>query len=314
MAKGALPSRTRIIAYWQSEEGRARWRFKEWAGSDCCFCCGAPHPQRAHIVPRQRGGPNVVENLVLLCKACHEDSPDSTDPRHLLEWIDGGPPAMARANARLALELEQFGDHVLEDLARVDEELVNRYVREALGSFGMHGFGTSPGTIARVLKVVHERLDAERLIPAADDASRIEKAEKGVGLYHEVWLNDTFDHAAKALFRIVRSAEDDYPGVPRLLYVDVHGHRDESGEFDDEIRQLDEFVRTTLALYVTSYPMLLTGEQGENPQQRNDVPERITVLGRGATGGKRASVRAQLLAARLAETVDTLRPPDVPST
>ncbi|WP_188189531.1 HNH endonuclease [Nonomuraea sp. SYSU D8015] len=31
--------------------------------------------ERAHVVPRSRGGSDTCENLVLLCKPCHTDSP-----------------------------------------------------------------------------------------------------------------------------------------------------------------------------------------------------------------------------------------------
>jgi hypothetical protein len=42
--------------------------------------------ERAHIVPYALGGGNQVSNYLLLCKQCHRDSPDTTNPRFLLQW------------------------------------------------------------------------------------------------------------------------------------------------------------------------------------------------------------------------------------
>lgn len=40
-----------------------------------CFACGIfHHLHRAHIVPISSGGPNTVENIHLLCEACHSRS------------------------------------------------------------------------------------------------------------------------------------------------------------------------------------------------------------------------------------------------
>ena len=42
---------------------------------DGCFACGdGRYLERAHIQPHSKGGSGAVENLHLLCKACHFES------------------------------------------------------------------------------------------------------------------------------------------------------------------------------------------------------------------------------------------------
>lgn len=42
--------------------------------------------ERAHIVPYSLGGSNHVSNYLLLCRQCHRDAPDTTNPRFILQW------------------------------------------------------------------------------------------------------------------------------------------------------------------------------------------------------------------------------------
>ncbi len=40
-----------------------------------------------HIIPRSLGGEGKPSNFVILCKQCHEDSPDVADPEIIWDWI-----------------------------------------------------------------------------------------------------------------------------------------------------------------------------------------------------------------------------------
>ena len=51
-----------------------------------CFECGVlcdPKPERAHIIAKCDGGPDTVDNLVLVCHWCHV----LTDGRTKDEWM-----------------------------------------------------------------------------------------------------------------------------------------------------------------------------------------------------------------------------------
>lgn len=252
-------------------------------------------------MPRQLGGADQVENLVLLCKDCHRDSPDSADPTHLLQWIVSGPSGLARANARFAPEFERYPEGMLDDLARVGDDVLDRYLREELASYGTHGFEVSTGTVAQALRAVHHRLDSEGAIPpSVEERSQVERTDKGIALYHRIWQHETFHDAVKVLFRLLRWAEDEWPGAPRHLYLDIDGHRNDAGGFDTDMYELQfEFVTKFLSRFLTTFGTPLSGGRVKVATQHNDVPEYFIIVGRGATGRARASVRAEILATRL---------------
>lgn len=75
---------------------------KQWAAIHAskqgpCRCCGAPPPNTLHhVIPRDRFGDDVAENLVPVCWSCH-DLIERRDPaacRTLVEslWRDGQEP------------------------------------------------------------------------------------------------------------------------------------------------------------------------------------------------------------------------------
>lgn len=42
---------------------------------------------RCHIVPHQAGGSDEPSNLFLMCKECHEESPDTLNPQNFFKWV-----------------------------------------------------------------------------------------------------------------------------------------------------------------------------------------------------------------------------------
>lgn len=61
----------------------------DWAEADThCWRCGCErHLERCHIVPDSLGGADAPENIVLLCKRCHAEGPNVTDPDIMWDWI-----------------------------------------------------------------------------------------------------------------------------------------------------------------------------------------------------------------------------------
>jgi 5-methylcytosine-specific restriction endonuclease McrA len=45
-----------------------------WERDDhCCIWCGSPYANpEAHFIPRSRGGLGIEENVVTLCRLCHD--------------------------------------------------------------------------------------------------------------------------------------------------------------------------------------------------------------------------------------------------
>lgn len=61
----------------------------DWSEADIrCWRCGCQkHLERCHIVPDALGGKDCPENIVLLCKRCHAEGPNVTDPEIMWDWI-----------------------------------------------------------------------------------------------------------------------------------------------------------------------------------------------------------------------------------
>ncbi|QII47414.1 HNH endonuclease [Bacillus paralicheniformis] len=53
-----------------------------------CWRCGyKARLERCHIVPESLGGGDSADNLVLLCKRCHIENPNVSDPEIMWDWI-----------------------------------------------------------------------------------------------------------------------------------------------------------------------------------------------------------------------------------
>lgn len=98
-----------------------------------------------------------------------------------------------------------------------------------------------------------------------------------VSLYHIVHAEDTFADAAQAVFALLKSAQEQYPDWPRVLYVDILGHTGDRAGFDADFYEFQqEFIFATVAPFVTALdlPMLSVF----NPEvQRNDLPDALAV-------------------------------------
>ena len=92
---------------------KRKMMLQDW-GEPCCWACGwykndqadygvshftnpleswdrAVGLEKCHIVPHMLGGSNDPSNLVLLCKKCHKDAPDTKNPRHMFRFIGKRP-------------------------------------------------------------------------------------------------------------------------------------------------------------------------------------------------------------------------------
>ena len=99
---------------------------------------------------------------------------------------------------------------------------------------------------------------------------------KPIAIYHEMRRRDGFEETAGTLWCLVRTAAQEYPEVPRRLYIDIEGHsrKDARDEYDDEATELIGFVRGALGPYLTETPW---GRTDENAPQSEDLPEVIMI-------------------------------------
>lgn len=97
-----------------------------------------------------------------------------------------------------------------------------------------------------------------------------------VALSHVVEPEDTFEDAAGALFALLRDAQARFPDWPRVLYLDVHGHRGAAAGFDADFYEFQqEFLFSVVAPFVSALETPLTGGLVNPEPQRNDLPDRL---------------------------------------
>jgi hypothetical protein len=101
--------------------------------------------------------------------------------------------------------------------------------------------------------------------------------DSGVALYHVVLPHEGFEDAARALFRLVRRAQDVTPGGRRTLYLDIEGHRQNDRRFDADMRELQqEFLLDVLAPFLTAAHCPLVTFRNPQPQD-DDIPEDLII-------------------------------------
>ena len=93
------------------DTGKSIAVIEDW-GEPCCFACNAPlfdedddietpslhdlwenkthaihYAERAHIVPRAKGGKAEASNMFCLCQRCHHESPDTIYATEFFRWV-----------------------------------------------------------------------------------------------------------------------------------------------------------------------------------------------------------------------------------
>lgn len=77
-----------IVAYWSEHEDESGLSVDFSEAFERCWRCGYKRKlEHCHIVPASRGGEDIPSNFVLLCKDCHKDAPNVTDPEIMWDWL-----------------------------------------------------------------------------------------------------------------------------------------------------------------------------------------------------------------------------------
>ena len=122
--KRTYRTRLQIARYWMEWEitngqlapfASQAWDYDEAA----CMACGwafipanwnKSSLERCHIIPRYKGGSDEVDNLVLMCSACHARHPDWLEPEQTFKWMK------ARQNAWITDLMEFAGMNIRENI------------------------------------------------------------------------------------------------------------------------------------------------------------------------------------------------------
>lgn len=100
---------------------------------------------------------------------------------------------------------------------------------------------------------------------------------KGMVIYHIVYENEDFENSAQVLFDLIKQAQKNSPNQKRILYLDIEGHRNKKGGFDNDMYELQRhFILKFLMPYLNSVYMPLISIKNMN-LQRNDIPHELQI-------------------------------------
>jgi len=107
--------------------------------------------------------------------------------------------------------------------------------------------------------------------------SRIEPDERTIAIYHNVYEHEGFDTTAQTLFKLVKSAEQEFPGRKRRLFLDIEGHKNSEGGFDSEMMEIQaKFLTEVLSPHLSEFSTPLGHCVNPKPQD-NDIPPALVV-------------------------------------
>jgi len=145
----------------------------DWCDANVrCWRCARKKKtlERCHIIPESLGGTGDVNNLILLCKDCHQESPDVLESKYIWEWIKN-----TKADYYNLWDIQKsfseyekiYGETVdvsllkaipeksknSNDLVEVATSIFSSSLKSAFKSAGTHfGVGFSTGTRTFILK------------------------------------------------------------------------------------------------------------------------------------------------------------------
>ena len=99
-----------------------------------------------------------------------------------------------------------------------------------------------------------------------------------VSIYTIVTSTMEFAEAAQIAFHALKDAQERFPDWPRIFYLDIEGHRKVDRSFtEDWIEFQQEFWFATLAPFLTSFDLPLTGPLVNPEPQKNNVPDSLDI-------------------------------------
>ena len=79
---------SQAVDYWSKRIDECGLSVDWYEAHTHCWRCGCEkNLERCHIIPDSLGGEDAPHNIVLLCKRCHVDGPNVTDPEIMWDWI-----------------------------------------------------------------------------------------------------------------------------------------------------------------------------------------------------------------------------------
>ena len=87
-SKATKAKHAKIVTYWFSRVYEGDMAVDESEAHELCWRCAEKRLlEMSHIIPKSLGGGLGPENLVLLCKQCHKENPNTSDRTAMWAWL-----------------------------------------------------------------------------------------------------------------------------------------------------------------------------------------------------------------------------------
>lgn len=94
--------------------------------------------------------------------------------------------------------------------------------------------------------------------------------KKRLAIYHDMHVEEDFERCASRIFTMTKRASDDLPGVERILFLDVQGHRNSAGGYDHDAYELmTDFLIGFMLPYLTEVHTPLSVASNPNTQRED---------------------------------------------
>lgn len=204
----------------------------------CCICEMLFGGEVHHIIPESQGGPDTLDNAVLLCPNCHDSY--------------GGNPEKRK-------QIKQKRDHWW--------ELMEERTRQFISAKDLN-YITQIDSISETIN---------QLTPQPINSVK-PRGKKGTAIYHNVFAHEGFEESANILIELLKSSQQEYPNGKRTLYLDIEGHRNEQKGFDKDMFELQRFfILGFLMPYFSEVHLPLVSVKNKKPQN-NDLPEEFLIF------------------------------------
>lgn len=96
-----------------------------------------------------------------------------------------------------------------------------------------------------------------------------------IAIYHVVYENERMAKSAKTIYELLYSAQQEQENYNRILYLDIDGHTDEYGRFDDEMMELQQnfIIGTLLPYFYEIHTPIIDVKNTES--QKNTIPKEM---------------------------------------
>ena len=99
-----------------------------------------------------------------------------------------------------------------------------------------------------------------------------------IAIVHKVLASEDFNRTAQILLVLLNKAQLQHPGKKRCLYLEIDGHRNLKGDFDNDMLELQtKFMGDFLLQFLTHVKMPSGSIQNPNPQN-NAIPESLSLI------------------------------------